>query len=128
MFRVFTNAASSECRRQRRKACVRTRLGAHLDRGKENRRMLRQRPRVITAADAKRVAPPPGALSELAAVAQAEDPYIAKLIKYIPAEVVATYQFGAGVIAQLPESSRHSTFWWWAGFLFIIAGLWTAYA
>ncbi len=71
---------------------------------RESNTMPRLRPRVITAVDAERIrtrtanienAPPPPEAKE--------DSYLAKLIKYIPAEAIATHQAVAGFQSQYPN-------------------------
>ena len=79
------------------------------------------RPRVITAADARH--------SLTAGQAQpAEDPYVAKVVKYIPAEVVAAYQAGAGIILDSQAASKTNVLWAWVAFLFILCPFWMAFA
>lgn len=62
--------------------------------------MQHLRPRAITSADATllRLTPPP---------APNEDSYLAKLIKYIPGESIATYQAMAGLVPNQMLQYKH---------------------
>ncbi|HUF98942.1 MAG TPA: hypothetical protein VMM60_12505 [Ilumatobacter sp.] len=58
-----------------------------------------------------------------------EDSFIAKLVKYIPAEINAAYLAGAGIIAAASgEAARNTAHWVWVVFLFLAAPLWIAVA
>lgn len=79
--------------------------------------MAHWRPRVVTAAGARRTLAP-------GQPSPPEQSYIAKVVTYIPAEIIATYQAAIGVI---PVDAQQAL--WWTGLiLLIIAPVWTAVA
>ena len=74
------------------------------------------RPRVVTAKDVR-------ADSSLE-----EDPYLAKVSRYIPSEIVAAYLAASGII--LGGQGIHQVTWLWVaiGVLFILTPIWLFYA
>lgn len=82
--------------------------------------MQHLRPRVITSADATRAKanPPP---------TPDEDSYLAKVIKYIPGESIATYQALVGLVPSKPEKHDivvRSV----AVFIFVLTPIWMYFA
>lgn len=73
------------------------------------------RPRVLTAADA---AMDPGVK---------EDSYIAKVVHYIPSEIIAAYLAASGVLTG-SSSHRQAMLWVIFGILMILTPLWILYA
>jgi|GEM_PF-366670 len=84
--------------------------------------MAHLRPRVILARDVGRK----GAQHAEGARPRREDPYLVRVVQYIPSEVVAAYVAGSGAIAQL--SGPEPWEWIWFGFLLVVTPVWTAVA
>lgn len=78
------------------------------------------RPRVVTAADVRLGS----VLLTADQPAAKEDPYLAKVVKYIPGEVVAAYVTGAGIIRSMSDDAL--CLWIWSGLLALMSGVWTA--
>jgi hypothetical protein len=81
--------------------------------------MAHLRPRVITGRPARRAG------SEALGFTPPEDSYLSKVIKYIPAETIAGYQAGIGII---PEVSQLSVTPYFSIFLLIFTPLWVLFA
>jgi hypothetical protein len=83
--------------------------------------MAHLRPRVQTG-----FVPRPGVLAKpTTPPARPEDPFLAKVIKYIPAETIAAYQAAIGFV---PESAQSSVVPYFALFLVIFTPLWVLVA
>lgn len=85
------------------------------------------RPRVVTAWDVRHNAAMPGAGLAVIPIEE-EDNYVLKLTKYIPAEIVAVYQFTAGMLATWKSSWSPWVWLGWVAFLAIFTVVWIPYA
>lgn len=77
------------------------------------------RPRVITAADARAAAATRGP------GAPREDSYLAKLVAYIPAESIATYQ---AIVNIIPQESQAKAVPWVGVVILVLTPLWMFFA
>lgn len=82
--------------------------------------MAHLRPRVITAADARRLSEKKDEM-RAAQGAVSEDGYLAKIVTYIPAEAIATYQAVVGVV---PDDRQASVVPWVAGIVLLLTPAW----
>lgn len=70
------------------------------------------RPRVVTAADVRRN------------TQETEDSYIAKLVKYIPGEIVALFTFASGLILGAKDIPTATVLWVVVGVLIVLTPIW----
>ncbi len=84
------------------------------------------RPRVISARDT-RILREAARRAPEGEEAPSEDSYVTKLIKYIPAEIVAAYLTLSGIIATAETVPQVPTLWVVAGSLLVFTFLWVLF-
>jgi len=90
--------------------------------------MRLSRPRVITERDAikltaKRAESFGDEVRAAAADEVKQDPFVEKIIKYIPGEIVFAYEAGIGIVSGLPN--KNSVHLAWVGVLAVLSYFWT---
>ncbi|MFQ5348777.1 MAG: hypothetical protein ACE5ED_13230 [Rhodothalassiaceae bacterium] len=83
--------------------------------------MAHLRPRVYTAADARRAQAAAQVRAGAGGATPGEDSYLAKIVTYIPAEAIATYQAIVGVV---PDERGDAVIPWVAGIILLLTPLW----
>jgi len=83
------------------------------------------RPRVITSRDLETVS---AAKTVRGVPVPSPDPYLSRLVKYIPAEIVGAYLVGEAAIAGISSPPPANLLWVWWGFLAALSPLWIAFA
>jgi hypothetical protein len=86
------------------------------------------RPRVVTASDVAQGPAVPTAAGVAVVAPVEEDSYLLKLTKYIPAEIVAVYQFTSGMLVSWQSPWSPWVCVGWVTFLAIFTAVWIPYA